>query len=458
MDFIFRKSTKKSMKGYGTIHVRLRSKNAMRCCTLGITIKASEWNRYKANKWTSSSTMASLGIRYRDFAKMMAAIRLVPEEDFENQRIKTVCQQYMDCKDDKHTALPAPQNIRFATYIQQYYEELKTGKRLKRQQSVPVSRGYMEGFKTVGNAILHYEQVCGKHFTLDDIDGMFRRNYMKWLTDRGTKPNTIKSHMRLVYILLKTAFEEGLTQNDAFLTKGFVPTGEQVDAVYLSTRQVQALIDLDMTDTKKLRSQFETVLNAHLPPGARRRRVYAEDIRRYAVARDIFVIGCLTGQRISDYKHIGHDMITEYDGKQFICLVQCKSKKKVMIPLDKRVRHILDKYNGVLPKINEPTFNRHLRLLAETIGWTTIPAFEQAKPDGSPPRRFCDMVSSHTARRTFATNAYSCGVPIASIMAVTGHSTEEKLRTYLHLQAEDKALLAARDMEGFLHLRRSTRL
>lgn len=36
------------MKGYGTIHVRLRSKNAMRCCTLGITIKASEWNRYKA--------------------------------------------------------------------------------------------------------------------------------------------------------------------------------------------------------------------------------------------------------------------------------------------------------------------------------------------------------------------------------------------------------------------------
>lgn len=442
------------MKSYGTIHVRLRAKGTVKCCTLGIAIKASEWNRYRANKWTPSTTMASLGIRYGDFARMMAAVKVVPQEDFDSQRIKTICQQYITRPDDKQLAFPSSQRIRFAAYIQQYYEELKTGKRLKRQQSVPVSRGYMEGFKTVGNAILHYERFCGKHFTLDDIDGKFRTSYMKWLTDRGTKPNTIKSHMRLVYILLKNAFEDGLTQNDTFLAKGFVPTGEQVDAVYLSPSQLQALIDLDMTDTEELRRRFETVLNAHLPTGARQRRVYAADIKRYAVARDIFVIGCLTGQRISDYKRIGRDMITEYDGKRFICLVQCKSKKKVMIPLDKRITRILDRYNGVLPKINEPTFNKHLRRLAEMMGWTTIPAFEQAKPDGSLPRRFCDMVSSHTARRTFATNAYSYGVPIASIMAVTGHSTEEKLRTYLHLQAEDKAILAARDMEGFLQLRR----
>ena len=66
--------------------------------------------------------------------------------------------------------------------------------------------------------------------------------------------------------------------------------------------------------------------------------------------------------------------------------------------------------------------------------------------------RFCDMITSHTARRSFATNAYAAGVPLASIMAVTGHSREEKLRVYLKLQAEDKAIIASKAFKGVLDL------
>lgn len=36
----------------------------------------------------------------------------------------------------------------------------------------------------------------------------------------------------------------------------------------------------------------------------------------------------------------------------------------------------------------------------------------------------CDMVTSHTARRSFATNAYRAGIPSLSIMQITGHTTE----------------------------------
>ena len=49
--------------------------------------------------------------------------------------------------------------------------------------------------------------------------------------------------------------------------------------------------------------------------------------------RDIFIVGCLTGQRVSDYSRICEDMITEIGGTEFILITQQKTEKKVYIPL-----------------------------------------------------------------------------------------------------------------------------
>ena len=65
---------------------------------------------------------------------------------------------------------------------------------------------------------------------------------------------------------------------------------------------------------------------------------------------------------------------------------------------------------------------------------------------------FCDMLLSHTARRSFATNAYKAGVPLSSIQAITGHSSEAQLRRYLKLDAEEKAVIALKDFEGIIEM------
>ncbi len=59
------------------------------------------------------------------------------------------------------------------------------------------------------------------------------------------------------------------------------------------------------------------------------------------------------------------------------------------------------------------------------------------------------MLLSHTARRSFATNAYKAGVPLPSIQAITGHSSEAQLRRYLKLDAEEKAVIALKDFKGY---------
>ena len=166
----------------------------------------------------------------------------------------------------------------------------------------------------------------------------------------------------------------------------------------------------------------------------------------------VFFVGCLTGQRVSDYSRICEEMITEINGVEFILLTQQKTEKKVYIPVDRRVRQILDKYNGKLPRIHPNEMNKLVKTVGLLLGWTYDCGFDGKRLNPKRGRRFCDMLLSHTARRSFATNAYKAGVPLSSIQAITGHSSEAQLRRYLKLDAEEKAVIALRDFEGVIEM------
>lgn len=51
------------------------------------------------------------------------------------------------------------------------------------------------------------------------------------------------------------------------------------------------------------------------------------------------------------------------------------------------------------------------------------------------------LISSHTARRSFATNAYKAGVPTIAIMKITGHTKESTFLKYIRVSAEENAEL-----------------
>lgn len=42
------------------------------------------------------------------------------------------------------------------------------------------------------------------------------------------------------------------------------------------------------------------------------------------------------------------------------------------------------------------------------------------------------LISTHTARRSFATNEYLAGTPVVTIMAITGHKTEKAFPSVFH--------------------------
>jgi integrase len=50
-----------------------------------------------------------------------------------------------------------------------------------------------------------------------------------------------------------------------------------------------------------------------------------------------------------------------------------------------------------------------------------------------------ELVTTHCARRSFATNLYKSDFPSISIMAITGHKTEEAFLKYIKVTPEEHA-------------------
>lgn len=342
-----------------------------------------------------------------------------------------------------------PKDILLRDYLTTYIDDLKTGVRTKQRHSIRVSDGYINNVEDLLKKIKGFEVANKKRLRLDDVTMLFQRLFIKYLRDLGLKPNTIATRLSAIRTIMQVAYLEKKTTNLDHQNPQFVPCREEVDEIFLNPDQIDQMMKLDLSSKEVLQGY---VKKYKLDEGREKPLPQFEwkFMKFIKETRDVFIVGCLTGQRHSDYSRINSDMIVTLNDKQFIKLRQKKTKKEVYIPLDNRVKEILDKYNGKLPYICICTFRNHLHLLGEFLGWTEVAKF--ATYENTDNLRICDMLTTHTARRSFATNAYAAGISIASIIAVTGHASERSFRTYMRLDVQEKATIAAENFKGFIQM------
>ncbi len=95
---------------------------------------------------------------------------------------------------------------------------------------------------------------------------------------------------------------------------------------------------------------------------------------------------------------------------------------------------IFKKYNDVLSKISDQRFNQFIKEAFEEAGYTATGCLLKA-----PDKKLCEVISSHTMRRSFCTNLYNEGVPPVVIMKISGHKTETAFLKYLKVTQTDAA-------------------
>lgn len=159
-------------------------------------------------------------------------------------------------------------------------------------------------------------------------------------------------------------------------------------------------------------------------------------IERKAI--DLFTLGYLTCARFSDYSRLTEENIGT-DGK--IRFAQQKTSRAVVIPCAPRVREILSRNGGRAPVLSQQKFNDAIKELCRDCG--ICDKCETVSIKGR--KRIhevwekWELVTSHTFRRSAATNLYLQGIPLRSIQQLTGHSSLESLERYLRVSGEENA-------------------
>ena len=173
MDFIFIKSSKAGKEDYGSIYARVRTGKANMKVVTGFTIKQLEWEKYRSLQYTSSALMSSIGIKYGQFAQVLARIKAAFEADgFNPKEAKNIIESV------KHDVLNGMMQIvevkpkgrmLFEDFLTSYIEDMETGRRTKKGRTVKVSPAYIKGLRIIQRQIRNYQKETHRKLGLDDM-------------------------------------------------------------------------------------------------------------------------------------------------------------------------------------------------------------------------------------------------------------------------------------------------
>lgn len=293
------------------------------------------------------------------------------------------------------------------TYIDKYLIEIGNGTRLTNKAekykagTVKAVKGFVALFK-------RFQSFKNKQYDFNDITIDFYNQFTGYLTTLNYSPNTIGRHIKHLKAIMHQAREEGHHKNTEIDNKAFRILTKKVDNIYLSEEELQKMYKLDLS---------------HKP--------------NYNLARDVFLVGCYTAQRYSDYSRINKNSIKG----NFIELIQKKTQEKVIIPIRPQLREILEKYDYTLPKSYEQKVNKYIKEVGKLAGIDEIIETENTRGGlivkANTPKH--DLIKTHTARRSGATNMYLAGIPSIDIMKITGHKTESEFLKYIKVSKAETA-------------------
>lgn len=280
--------------------------------------------------------------------------------------------------------------------------DMKTGALL-----TPRGKRYSDGTIKNYNQSLNTIEQYNAGLSFADITMEFYHAFVKWCNDKDFSMNYIAQHIKNLVVLMKVARKRGHHNNTAYLDNDFRVIQEQTDDIHLSP------------------AELDKIYRHNLPN------------KTLDIARDWFIIDCYLGLRVSDIQLL--------DPKNFekdrVTIASEKTDTKVVIPLRTEVRAILKKWSGLPPKISDQELNRSIKDVAELAGLKQTVLYFLTK--GGQRKDYYlkkyEMVSCHTARRSFITNLLNANVPDNQVMQLAGIKKHSTLLRYKKTKPEETA-------------------
>jgi site-specific recombinase XerD len=278
----------------------------------------------------------------------------------------------------------------------------------------PIRKG---NIKNCLNKIKEYNPAL----TFEHIDKRFYRDFTQSLRDQDYSANYIGSIIKNLKRILNYATENEQNSNLAF--RDFKKPSEEVYNVYLTEEEIELIYNLKIDE--KLAVKYQDKKHPLTTPESIIKQVQTLDS-----ARKLFVIGCWTGLRVENYLNIDPEMQVDLSAG-FLHAIANKNGPKLRIPIHKLVRQIVE-VEGFPKSIKKQQLNDSIKILGAMAKIKDNVIFTRTKGNGRVEytKKKYEMMTTHTARRSFASNLISRGIPKQFVMAVTGHKTESSFNKY----------------------------
>lgn len=445
---LYTRTTKKT--GAARLYIKPRIGNAPVWLNLGLNVPLSEWHKTfsqdSENNLVQSEAKIKNLMRKLGYEKQLqdieAGIRSLRRSD--NLSVETasdlietiILADLREAQEKQQERTDREEDARrkdVRRYIDNFISSLKDDDAARTKKGEVYARKSINGMKHFHGVFMKFYRK-NKVAVWDDIDKRYIQKFISYV-EKDYMRSSVANFLRLFRLIMGRAFEDGARTLPIHAGMFYCPQlrdEEKRAEIYLTNEELDALFAMELGGSLER-------------------------------ARDLFLIGCFTGQRFSDYNNIDSSCIGETaKGTLVLRLSQRKTHKRVVIPiLDSRLISLLEKYGYNPPRMDDSNFARNLkkigRKLAETVPSLAVDVvtnITKKERDAEEAGRMVlrrdgqgrmikyrwELITSHTARRTCITLMHLSGkYTIPQMMAVSGHTRVENFFRYLKQSLDDDA-------------------
>ncbi|MFC5044399.1 tyrosine-type recombinase/integrase [Aquimarina hainanensis] len=286
-------------------------------------------------------------------------------------------------------------------FFPSFEEFIEKGKNIK-------TDGTLRRYRTALNFYKDFSEYEDYPLRFDTITVDFFEKFRDYAFEHK---NTLNNYFSKLISVLKTfmnwSYDRGYHENLNF--RKFKAPEQEIEVIYLTMDELMQLFN------------------------------HKFDSQRLEHVKDTYCFGCFTGLRFSDIKQLRISNV--YDDHLKLNIKKTKTIDH-KIPLNNFAKQLLKKYKDTIyepiPAISTEKFNKYIKeccQIAKINTPTSITRFIGKKRiDKTVPKH--DLITSHTARKTFVTNSLVLGMKEMVVRNITGHKKEESFRRYVKI-AED---------------------
>jgi integrase len=267
-----------------------------------------------------------------------------------------------------------------------------------------VKPGTLISYQILMNHLANFESLYKSKLTFEIIDLNFFDKFFDYSLKHANLTNN-SFHKRIIQLksFLNWATERGYNKKLDY--KKFRTKEMEDDPIVLTRDELITLYNLDLTSHSKLNN-----------------------------IRDVFCFACLTGQRFSDIFNIRREDI---NGNYWQLRTQ-KTNDFIKLPLNEFALGILEKHKEspkALPVITNQKSNEFVKELCQFAGLDRKCRITTFKGGQRIDEYFplYELVTTHTARRTFITISLEKGMVHEAIMAMSGHKDYKTFKKYVNI-------------------------